>query len=427
MHFGCSHYIYFFPKLPTISLSKLSQFCPNISIFDKMIAQLKKEFENLYFSEISTVKGLENLSEKIPIAKNTLRRFLGKMKSESNLSAHSLNMISKFLNYKNFEDFKKQKRKNPVSDLDLGTKQFYDFLKEKKPKNESESVFQNINIQSAERIINNPNLLRLFNSEYRDSADVLEYVIGWHPTYHRSADSDYQNVLLNVASYTKISHFGVFANSFVIFGKFFSEDNSSLEEYFKDLEKNYQKMKKEFGYQYIFPVARYSIAKLFVLFVQNSDDLNNFINEQMQLPIKENFDELESVVFKIHFADALNMIGKYENAFALIKDYDEDNFIKNWTKYYPEKYKYLFVVAKIMTLFGLGKTNEAKQFFYDFKIDWKDRHLTFDIASYIKMQYFTLGYFLDRINYENYFQNLQNEIEISGFKRWNSIFERLKC
>ncbi|TDX86089.1 hypothetical protein [Epilithonimonas xixisoli] len=392
-----------------------------------MITKLKKEFEDLYFREISTVKGLENLSGKIPIAKNTLRRFLGKMKSESNLSVHSLNTISKFLNYKNFEDFKNQQEKNPISILDLGTKQFYDFLKERKPKNELESVFQNINIQNAERIINNPDLLRLFFLEYRDSADVLEYVLGWHPTYHRSADSDYQDVLLNVASHTKISHFGVFANSFVILGKFFSEDNPDFEKHFKDLEKSYQKMKKEFGNQYIFPVARFSVAKLFVLHAQDSEDLRDFINEQIQLPINENLDELQTIVFKVHFADALNKIGKYEDSFALMNDYNEDDFDEIWTKYYHEKYKYLFIVTKIMTLLGLGKTKEAKQYFDDFKIDWKDRHLTFDIASYIKLQYFTLGYFLDKINSENYLKNLKNEIEITGFKRWNSIFERLKC
>lgn len=391
-----------------------------------MITKLKKQFEDLYFREISTVKGIENLSSEIGVSKNTLRRFLGKMDSESKLSSHSVNTICKFLSYKDFEDFKNQQEVVPNSFLDDGTKQFYDFLKRRKPKEESESVFQIMNIEFSEKIINTPDLLRLFFLEYRGSADVLEYVIGWHPTYHRSTDSDYQDVLLNVASHTKISHFGVFANSFVILGKFFSEDNPDYEKHFKELEKSYQKMKKEFGNLYIFPITRFSVAKLFALYTQNSEDLNDFINEQIQLPFNENLDELQTIVFKVHFADALNMIGKYEDAFALMKDYDEDDFDKIWTKYYHEKYKYLFIVTKMMTLLGLGKTKEAKQYFNNFKIDWKDRHLTFDIASYIKLQYFTLGYFLDKINSKNYLKNLQKEIEITSFKRWNSIFDRLK-
>lgn len=392
-----------------------------------MITRLKQEFEDLYFREISTVKGLENLSKEINLGKNTIRRFLGKMKSENKPSLHTLNTICIFLNYKDFEDFKSRKENIPNSFLDDGTKQFYDFLKRRKPKEEKESVFQNINIQYAARIINDPELLHQFFLEYRNSQDVLEYVLGWHPTYHRSADSDYQNVLLSCASHTKISHFGVFANSFVILGKFFSEDDFGFEKNFKDLDRDYKKMKKEFGNQYIFPISRYSVAKLFALYSQNSEIPDSFVDEQIQLPTKENFDDLQTIVFKVHFADALNAIGKYKQAKELLESYDEENFDSIWKQYYYEKYKYLFTVTKIMSLLGLGKIKEAKQYFDGFIIDWKDRHLTFDIASYIKLQYFTLGYFLDEFNKENYLQNLQKEIEIVGFKRWNSIFERLKC
>ncbi|MCG2792285.1 MAG: hypothetical protein L6262_01900 [Weeksellaceae bacterium] len=392
-----------------------------------MITRLKQEFEDLYFREISTVKGIENLSSEIGVSKNTLRRFLGKMNSGSNLSSHSINAICKFLSYKDFGDFKNKQDITPDSFLDEGTKQFYDFLKHRKPKEEKESVFQNINIQYVERIINNPGLLQQFFLEYRNSADVLEYVLGWHPTYHRSADSDYQSVLLSCASHMKISHFGVFASSFVILGKFFSENNADFDTNFKDLEKSYEKMKKEFGNHYIFPVARYSVAKLFVLYSQNSEDFNDFIDKQTQLPKKENFNALQSIVFKVHFADALNTIGKYQQAEELLEFYNDENFESIWNQYYYEKYRYFFTATKIMSLLGMKKIKEAKRYFNEFKIDWKDRHFTFDIASYIKLQYFTLGYFLDEINKENYLQNLQREIEITGFKRWKSIFERLKC
>ncbi|MCD9855078.1 hypothetical protein LUD75_10190 [Epilithonimonas sp. JDS] len=186
-------------------------------------------------------------------------------------------------------------------------------------------------------------------------------------------------------------------------------------------------MKKEFENHYIFAISRYSVAKLFILFSQNSDVLNDFIEEQMQLAIKENFDHLQTIVFKVHFADALNVIGKYKQAEELLDSYNEDNFDSIWIMYYPEKYKYLFSVTKIMSLLGLCKIREATHYFNDFKINWKDRHLTFDIASYIRIQYFTLGYFLDEVNKKSYLQNLQKEIEISAFKRWNQIFERLKC
>ncbi len=392
-----------------------------------MKSVLKEEFEALYFRELSTVKGLEHLSAQIPISKNTLRRFLGKMKSDSNLSLDSLNTICMFLNYKDFEDFKKRKQKEPDSELDEGTRAFYDFLKLRKPKQESESVFQNINIISAEKIISNPKLLHSFFCEYKDSSDVLEYVLGWHPTYDRFAFSDYQKILLALASYTKILHFAVFANSIVITGKFLSENNAGINRNFEDLEKSFKKMKKEFGNRYIFPVARFAAAKLFVLFSQNSVNLNSFITEQFQLPESENFDELQAIVFKVHFADALNIIGKYNEAEELLKPYDEKNFDVFWSRCYPEKYKYLFSVVRMMALLGNGKKDEAGDYFKNSNFNFKDRHLTFDIASYIKLQYFTLGHFLDENNSFRYFENMQNSIEKTGFSYWNQIFERLKC
>lgn len=391
-----------------------------------MKSVLKEEFEALYFRELSTVKGLENLSAEIPVSKNTLRRFLGRMKSDSNLSLHSVNTICRFLNYRDFEDFKKQKEKEPNSELDEGTRIFYDFLKRRKPK-ETEMVFQNINLRNAEKIINNPKLLRSFFCEYKDSSDVLEYVFGWHPTYDRSAFTDYQEILLSLASHTKISHFGVFANAIVMIGKILSEQSSGLEKNFEDLEKSYKTMKKEFGNLYIFPVARFSVAKTLLLYSQNSENLNDFVNEQILLPKTENFDELQTIVFKVHFADALNIIGKYEEANELLKPYNETNFDQIWTIYFPEKYKYLFRVTKLMSLLGTKKTDEAKRIFKDFEIDFRDRNLTFDIASYIKLQYFTLGYFLDENNAEQYFENIQKMIEKTKFSHWNLIFERLKC
>lgn len=390
-----------------------------------MIEELKKELEESYFTELSTAKGLENISGQICISKNTLRRFLGKMKTENNISLSSINLICKFLNYNDFEDFKQQKQSVEVSILDEGVKIFYDFVKERKI-DMSELVFQNINILHSSTIIDNPQKLSLFFKNFKNYPNVLEYVLAWHPTYHRAAFIDYQNILLSYASYSKISHLKVFANSVVILGKFFSEHFNDVDKNIKVADKFYKKMINEHGNLYIFPIARFSVAQLFVLYSFNEDKLQDFISEQISLPERRKFDDLETIIFKVHFADALNVIGQYDQADQLLKSYNEDNFENIWTKYYPEKYKYLFLVCKAMTLLGLKKNDLAYQKFLELKIDSKSKDLPFDIASYIKLQYFTLGHILDEKNAAQYFEKVQKMIEKTKFTRWNQIIENLK-
>lgn len=392
-----------------------------------MITKLREEFKIKYANDLSSVKRLEDLASKIGISKNTLRRFLGKMSSESNPSLHTINAISISLNYINFEDFKFRKDNFPASILDDGTKLFYDFLKQHKLHEQKQSVFQNINIQHAEKLINNPELLRQFYLEYKDSPDVIEFVLGWHPTYHRFSSKDYQKILLDFAKHSHISHFEVFARSIVIIGDFLSEDHSSLEIDFQNLEKSYNKMIKEFGNFYPFPIARFAVAKALFISNQNPKKLNDFIKEQIQLPQKLKLTDLQTIVHHVHFADVLNLIGKYAEANKLLKFYNEENFDKIWNRYYPEKYKYLFRVTKMMSLLGSKKIDEAKTYFHDFKIDFMDKHLTFDIASYIQLQYCTLGCFLDENNSEYYFENMKTMIEETRFSYWNHIFNRLKC
>lgn len=74
-------------------------------LFCGMIEKLKIEFEKIYFSAVSTSKGLDNLAQNIGISKNSLRRFLGRVKSDGQLSTSTLNLISERLGYKNFQDF----------------------------------------------------------------------------------------------------------------------------------------------------------------------------------------------------------------------------------------------------------------------------------------------------------------------------------
>jgi hypothetical protein len=70
-----------------------------------MIDKLRQEFEKIYFSNIATTKGLESLAINMGVSKNSLRRFLGKIKNDSQLRVSTLNLIAARLGYRNFQDF----------------------------------------------------------------------------------------------------------------------------------------------------------------------------------------------------------------------------------------------------------------------------------------------------------------------------------
>lgn len=70
-----------------------------------MIEKLKEEFTEIYFTNISSTKGLEMLSQNIGISKNSMRRFLGKLNDGTKLRTSTLNLIAEKLGYRNYQDF----------------------------------------------------------------------------------------------------------------------------------------------------------------------------------------------------------------------------------------------------------------------------------------------------------------------------------
>jgi hypothetical protein len=50
---------------------------------DAEIDRLKEDFKKVYHSKIQTTKDIEEFAKKIKISNSTLRRFLGRIKSES--------------------------------------------------------------------------------------------------------------------------------------------------------------------------------------------------------------------------------------------------------------------------------------------------------------------------------------------------------
>jgi transcriptional regulator with XRE-family HTH domain len=137
--------------------------------------KLRQEFEDTYFAQISSTKGIVQLAEKIGISKNSLRRFLGKLNDGTKPRIATLNMIAESLGYQDFKDFSdnSEEEKNPI-DFSV-IKIFYESVKGKGVIM-GEERFQNVNYELAEKIILDDKNLKHFMNYFYENPEALEYL-----------------------------------------------------------------------------------------------------------------------------------------------------------------------------------------------------------------------------------------------------------
>ncbi len=351
-----------------------------------MNKSLKEEFEKEYYIEISTTKGIEYLAPKIGVSKNTLRRFLGKIKSKNQLSSASLNFIANFIGYNDYKTFTEQDEKTESTFDFTAIKIFYDSIKNKGVKI-NEDRFQDVNYQFAKKIIENPHTLNLFFTHFHNNIEALEYILGWHPSYGKIVKNDYQNILIQFSNKTQISHIKVFANSFVFFGKFISNNLVTADyDLIKKAEKEMIKMRKEYDFFWAFPEVRFAIAKTLWLYHTKDADLEKYINQTITFIAKKETSIQSKMIFDFYYADSLNLIGKFEDANILQSKHKDINSIINDNYYHSNVQIPFFKVSKAISCFKIGKFKEAKKEYQELKnIDFAN--LSFDIKDYIELQF----------------------------------------
>ena len=277
---------------------------------DAEIDRLREDFKKVYHSKIQTTKDIKELAKKINISNSTLRRFLGKIKSESKSSPVTLNLISDSLGYSSFDDYCRPKNSS-LSELDA-LEIFYDSVKGKDILT-SERRYNDVNYQYAKKILETNENINEFIENFVDNKVALEYALAWHPHYGKITDPEYQKILINLGKKTDISHIKVFAPSFVLFGKFVSEnfdDKKEIEKQLKHIDKQLVLMRKEYKWFFVFPEFRAAVAR--VLYYFHYDDHQNLEKE-----IQTQFSNLrkmtikgDRVFFASYFADCLNLIGR---------------------------------------------------------------------------------------------------------------------
>lgn len=381
-----------------------------------MKSQLKTEFEEKYADKISTTKGIEILAQEIGISKNSLRRFLGKLNSDGEMRISTLNYISVFLGYKNFHSFSTRLTEN-ITKIDLDFLEV--FYEDEKGKGIylGETRFQNINYKFAEKIILNQNILSAFLSKFSRNPEALEYVLAFHPSYGRIAEKSYQDSLQIFSQITTLTHLKVFAASFKIFGKFMQNDfenENEIEKELKNIKKNVGKMRLESELYYPFTEVRFAIAKVF-FYHKNKNELslqseikNQTINNN-NLPTGNN-----RLIHQLYFADALNLIGKYDEAETIQSQFSKSDFDRFCKKnYYQQTHMILFKVSRAISLYKTGHIKYSKETFKELS---KLNHvnLPFDTKDYFLLQYYLLGTYLFPKN-KIYVKKLDEKIMKTGY------------
>lgn len=357
---------------------------------------LRKEFENVYFTHISSTKGIAGIAERIGISRNSLRRFLGKLNDGTNLSITTLNHIAESLGYANFKDFC-DNSKNKSTSLDFSVLEiFYNSIKGKGVIL-GEERFQNVNYQFAEKILQNRENTKAFLKHFADNHEALEYVFAWHPHYGKIADDDYQDTLLKMAKITNNSHLIVFAHSFVYFGKFLSGNlkEEESENFIKFLRKNVAKMRKNYSFFWTFPEVRYRISECLNTVVCIGKETENYL---LNIFVKDigfykypNISASERFIYNTYFADMLNFVGYFQDANYLQEMIIEEKYQEDFENenYHSDTHILLFQVSRALTLYKLGKEKDSKMCFL--KLSSELKRLPFDIKDYVEVQYYYLA------------------------------------
>lgn len=387
---------------------------------DAEINRLREDFKKVYHSKIQTTKDIEELAKKINIGNSTLRRLLGKMEAESKFSSVTLNLICKHMGYSSFDDYCKPKNISLLKQDFL--KVFYDSVKDKGVL-KSESGYNDVNYKYAEKILETNENTKEFVKRFATNRVALEYTLAWHPHYGKITAPEYQEILTDLGKKTEISHIKVFAPSFVLFGKFVSEnfdDKKEIEEQLKIIDKQLVQMRKEYKWFFVFPEFRAAAARVLYYFHYNDhQNLEKEIQTQYSNFRKKTING-DRVFFASYFADCLNLIGRYSEAKEFISEISKEDYEEFKKEYHCNRDKYLFCIVKGITLFHLGEKKESEKLFQEVS-NVTFMEFPFDIRDYLALQYYLLGKLLypKKTKFSDGFNSKIKEMKYTYFNRFN--------
>jgi hypothetical protein len=387
---------------------------------DAEIDRLREDFKKVYHSKIQTTKDIEELAKKINIGNSTLRRFLGRMEAESKFSSVTLNLICKHMGYSSFDDYCKPKNISLLKQDFL--KVFYDSVKDKGVL-KSESGYNDVNYKYAEKILETNENTKEFVKRFATNRVALEYTLAWHPHYGKITAPEYQEILTDLGKKTEISHIKVFAPSFVLFGKFVSEnfdDKKEIEEQLKIIDKQLVLMRKEYKWFFVFPEFRAAAARVLYYFHYNDhQNLEKEIQTQYSNFRKKTING-DRVFFASYFADCLNLIGRYSEAKEFIYEISKEDYEEFKKEYHYNRDKYLFCIVKGITLFHLGEKKESEKLFQEVS-NVTFMEFPFDIRDYLALQYYLLGKLLypKKTKFSDGFNSKIKEMKFTYFNRFN--------
>ena len=387
---------------------------------DAEIDRLREDFKKVYHSKIQTTKDIEELAKKINIGNSTLRRFLGRMEAESKFSSVTLNLICKHMGYSSFDDYCKPKNISLLKQDFL--KVFYDSVKDKGVL-KSESGYNDVNYKYAEKILETNENTKEFVKRFATNRVALEYTLAWHPHYGKITAPEYQEILTDLGKKTEISHIKVFAPSFVLFGKFVSEnfdDKKEIEEQLKIIDKQLVQTRKEYKWFFVFPEFRAAAARVLYYFHYNDhQNLEKEIQAQYSNFRKKTING-DRIFFASYFADCLNLIGRYSEAKEFVSEISKEDYEEFKEEYHYKRDKYLFCIVKCITLFHLGEKKESEKLFQEVS-NVTFMEFPFDIRDYLALQYYLLGKLLypKKTKFSDGFNSKIKEMKYTYFNRFN--------
>lgn len=184
------------------------------------IIRLQNEVSRTFGRTISSIYDFEQLSEKIHLSVQSLRRFYGKIDKDKQLSLSSLNLICKYVGFPDWKSFCNEESSSE-NDLREIINAFYDTVAF------SNASFFDAKLRDtheayAKIILQDIPYANTFLERYRNHPKITQSLYPWFPYYDQMAKQQYIQLIERYLETKPLEHLRVCQNSFLAYGAFCS-------------------------------------------------------------------------------------------------------------------------------------------------------------------------------------------------------------
>ena len=295
---------------------------------EKHIAELTSRLRAKYGKPVDSVVSIANLAEEVGTSGQTMRRFLGKVKTKNGnnpVSDKSLSVICRYVGYRDWSHFTQSNGNghgHPEPDK-LYIEHMEPFFRNGKKYNlnyhQNTITVDMLNDYIKVIYATKQNIAHFYNLNHENNW-AADYVLAWLPNYNYFGQNWFRAILSKHAAHTDKPLVRLALTNFLRFGAFLTNDNVAYTPDSETLNRAYAAYRKNNEYM-PFQEMRY-YTNLLIDAKRNNETqkfyglLHQFLQEFEEQNIRE-FNKHEVMIF---FCNTLIWLKEYQVAYELLKN-----------------------------------------------------------------------------------------------------------